>query len=123
MTDFNKCEVRLNASHFQTRGFTSCLDFPAGFFFRDLLEAFPDAKFVLTTAKDVSAWSSAVQQSLVKPYEALQAFPASVAVAAMPKRAMRLEVRGQERLDSEASNSPPLTNAPFSSRCRTRFTT
>lgn len=46
------------------RGYRSCVDWPAAFFWRELAEAFPEAK-VLLTVRDADAWYASVQKTIL----------------------------------------------------------
>lgn len=46
------------------RGYRSCVDWPSAFFWRELSEAFPDAKVVLTE-RDADAWYASVERTIL----------------------------------------------------------
>jgi hypothetical protein len=46
------------------RGWGSCVDFPSSLYYRELMDAFPDAKVVLTT-REAASWYESMTQTIV----------------------------------------------------------
>ena len=58
-------------------GYSSCVDWPAAFFWRELSEYYPDAK-ILLTVRDAESWYSSMQNTI---FNVLKAKPESFPVA------------------------------------------
>ena len=54
-------------------GYSSCVDWPAAFFWRELSEYYPDAK-ILLTVRDAESWYSSMQNTI---FNVLKAKPES----------------------------------------------
>lgn len=76
---------------FQARGFNTAVDFPPAYFFRDLVDAFPDAKIVLST-RDAGGWHESVQESTMRTQNILRSFPANIVIGMKPGMTERLEL-------------------------------
>ena len=50
------------------------MDFPAAFFYKDLMKAFPKAKVILTV-REPDKWYKSVKETILKGYELLQQWP------------------------------------------------
>jgi hypothetical protein len=61
------------------------VDWPVARFYRELLEAFPDAKFVLTV-RDPERWHTSASASIYAASEVMKRFPTSLFMRLMGKR-------------------------------------
>ena len=68
------------------------MDFPPAFFYKELLDAFPKAKVVLSVRKPDS-WHDSVVESTLKAHHLLNAFPANVLVAMDKDKREKMEVK------------------------------
>jgi hypothetical protein len=62
------------------RPWGSACDFPSAFYYRELMEAFPDAKVILTT-RDPASWYTSMSETIVPM---LQRFPNRIIVPLLP---------------------------------------
>jgi len=102
------------------RGFASAVDWPTACFFRELLQAYPDAKFVLTV-RDAEKWAdsfSATIQKLVRERD--QAPPDKQAWLEMARRVIARtgfpEDMGQQQLASAYAAHNEAVKATVPSR-------
>ena len=68
------------------------VDFPLAYYIKDLVRAFPEAKFVLST-RDAGSWHDSVKDSIIRSHEVLMGFPARVVLKLKPGMWDRMVVR------------------------------
>jgi len=59
-------------------GYVSACDFPTNLYYKELMEAFPDAKVILTV-RDPHKWYTSAKETVVRHRETLTAFPFNIA--------------------------------------------
>lgn len=74
---------------FKKRDCISCVDFPPAYFFKEIFQAIPNAKVVLSI-RNPDTWHESVEESVMRTQRILRSFPASLVVGQKPGMTERL---------------------------------